>query len=102
EVGTVARPVTGAVTAEIIIADQAPDPAIDPAQLGTGVEGLGRIRMHGAAKTPTFARLAQEPLTGQTVLTFEQSVASWKAGDHVVIPDTRQLREGERGVSFLS
>ncbi|MGB7220479.1 MAG: G8 domain-containing protein [Vicinamibacterales bacterium] len=102
EVGTVARPVAAGVTAEIVIADQAPDPAVDPAQLGTGVEGLGRIRMHGAVKTPTFARLALEPLAGQTTLTFEQPVTSWKAGDHIVIPDTRQLREGERGVSFLS
>src|SRR2546422_3093850 len=90
EVGTTDRPIAVGVTAEIVISDRPPDPAVDPAQLGTGIEGLGRIRMHGAVKTPTFARLAQEPLAGQTVLTFEQPVTSWKAGDHVVIPDTRQ------------
>ena len=97
EVGTPARPVAPAVTADIVIADQAPDPAVDPGQVGTGIEGLGKITMTGAAKMPTFARLAKEPLAGQRTLTFEQPVASWKAGDQIVIPDTRQLRESERG-----
>src|SRR4030095_2931786 len=45
-------------------------------------------------------RLAEEPLTGQTTLTLEQSVTGWKAGDHIVIPDTRQLRQGERGSNY--
>jgi len=58
--------------------------------------------MHGAVKTPTFVRLAQEPLAGQTTLTLEQPVAAWSAGDHIVIPDTRQLRENERGDNYKS
>ena len=102
EVGTVTKPIPANVTADIIIADQAPDPAVDPAQLGTGIEGLGKVSMHGAVKTPTFARLAKELAAGQTTLTFDQPVSSWKPGDHVVIPDTRQLREGERGTSYRS
>ena len=32
--------------------------SLDPGQVGNGIVGLGRISMHGAAKTPTFARLA--------------------------------------------
>ena len=99
EVGTPAKPVAANVTADIVIADQAPDPAIDPAQVGTGIEGLGKITMTGATKTPTFARLAKEPIAGQKTVTFEQPVTGWKAGDRIVIPDTRQLRENERGTS---
>ena len=65
EVGTTARPVASNVTAEIIIADQPIDRTIDPAQIGTGIEGLGKITMHGSVKTPTFVRLAREPNGGR-------------------------------------
>jgi hypothetical protein len=102
EVGTSSQPVAPNVTAEIVIADQPIDHKLDPAELGAGIESLGRITMHGAVKTPTFVRLAQEPLAGQTTLTLEQPVAAWSAGDHIVIPDTRQLRENERGDNYKS
>lgn len=100
EVGTAATPVAPDVIAEIIIADQPIDGRIDPAQIGTGIEGLGKITMHGAVKTPTFMRLAKEPLAGQTTMTLERAVAGWTPGDYLVIPDTRQLRESERGVNY--
>ena len=44
EVGTAAKPVASNVTAEIIIADEAIDRTIDPAQIGTGIEGLAGSR----------------------------------------------------------
>jgi len=97
EVGSAAKPVPANVTAEIIITDQKIDRKLDPAELGTGIESLGKVTMHGAAKTPTFARLAQEPLAGQNTITLEQPATTWKTGDHIVIPDTRQLRENQRG-----
>jgi hypothetical protein len=100
EVGSAGVPVAPNVTAEIIIADQKIDRNLDPAELGAGIESLGKVTMHGAMKSPTFVRLAQEPLAGQTMLTLEQSVKGWKAGDHIVIPDTRQLRDGERGSNY--
>lgn len=100
EIGSAANPVASGVTAEVIIADQKIDRKIDPAELGAGIESMGKITMHGAVKTPTFVRLAAEPLAGQKTLTVEQPVASWKAGDHIVIPDTRQLRETERGDAY--
>ncbi len=100
EVGSAARPVPATVTAEIIIADQPIDPVLDPGQLGTGIIALGRVTMHGAVKTPTFARLTHEPLVGETSLVFEQALEGWQAGDQVVLPDTRQLRSGERGVNY--
>jgi G8 domain len=100
EIGTETRPVSPDVAAEIIIADQPIDKEIDPAQIGTGIEGLGKITMHGSVKAPTFLRLAKEPLAGDTTLVFEQPVRGWRAGDRIVIPDTRQLRGNERGTSY--
>ena len=58
EVGTEDRPIAAGVRAEIQIADRRFDDGLDPGQVGNGIIGLGRIRMHGAIKTPTFARLA--------------------------------------------
>ncbi len=98
EIGSVAKPITAA--AEIVIADQKIDRALDPAELGAGIESLGKITMHGALKTPTFVRLTAEPLAGQTTLTVEQLVDSWKPGDRIVIPDTRQLRDNQRGENY--
>jgi hypothetical protein len=100
EVGSAEVPVAPNVSAEIIIADHKIDRQLDPAELGTGIESLGKIRMHGAMKSPTFVRLAEEPLAGQTTLTLEQRVEGWKAGDHIVIPDTRQLRDSERRSNY--
>ena len=91
DVGTVDASIARNVTAEIVIADQKIDGAADPAQIGTGIQGLGKVRMHGATKTPTFARLAEEPLAGQSTLALEQAPQGWAAGDEIVIPDTRQL-----------
>ena len=100
EVGTTDDPVLPNVTAEIIIADQPIDRAIDPAQIGTGIESLGRITMHGSVKSPTFARLSREPIAGDMNLVFDQPLTGWMPGDHIVIPDTRQLRDNERGGNY--
>jgi hypothetical protein len=102
EIGSVAKPVTPQMTAELIIADQPINTTIDPGQVGTGIIGLGKVVMHGAVKTPTFVRLHREPLAGHTAIELEQPVAGWSTGDHVVIPDTRQLRASERGKSYAS
>lgn len=101
ESGRVAKPVAASVSAEIIIADQKIDRTLDPAELGAGIESLGKITMHGAVKTPTFVRLAAEPLAGQTTLTVEQPIESWKTGDRIVTPDTRQLRDNQCGNNYL-
>jgi hypothetical protein len=101
EIGTEFRPVPPNVTAEIIIADQPIDRTNDPDQIGTGIQGLGKITMHGSVKTPTFARLAREPHAGDTSLLMEKEVSGWKGGDRLVIPDTRQLRSNERGLNYL-
>ena len=99
DMGTVEDPVAADATAELVIADRKIDTALDPEQMTGGLIGLGTVRMHGAAKTP-FVRLAAEPLAGQQRLQAEEPVAGWDAGDKLVVPDTRQLRQNERGSSY--
>ncbi len=99
EIGTADQPVPPGVTAEIIIADRAIDRDLDPTQIGTGIESLGKVTMHGSIKAPTFVRLAGEAVAGATVLLLDEPVTGWKPGDRLVIPDTRQLRSRDRGAS---
>ena len=100
EVGSPAKPIDGEATAEIVIADQPFDRNIDPAQIGNGIVAFGKVTIHGAIKTPTFLRVSREPLAGQTTIAMEGPVTGWKPGDRLVLPDTRQLREGQRGKSY--
>jgi hypothetical protein len=100
EVGRADAPVAADAVAEIEIADQPIDTTLDPAQIGNGIVGLGRVTMHGAAKSPTFVRLGREPMAGATTLTVEQAVSGWRVGDSLALPDTRQLRSSERAAQY--
>jgi hypothetical protein len=100
EIGSPGRPLAPGATAEIVIADQPFNPAIDPSQIGNGLVALGKVTMHGGIKTPTFLRVSREPLAGETTLTLERPVQGWQIGDHLVIPDTRQLRDDEHGRNY--
>ena len=100
EIGTAGAPVSGAVSAEIVIADRPLDTARDPEQFGHGIVGLGIIRVHGAVRTPPFIRLAAEPRAGQTRLVLDERPAGWRAGDRLVLPDTRHLGGDERGSRY--
>jgi hypothetical protein len=97
QIGTADHPVGPGALAEIIVADQAINRDVDPAQIGTGLVGLGTVTMHGSTKTPTFARLAAEPHAGDTSLVVDVPLSGWRQGDRIAIPDTRQLRGSERG-----
>jgi hypothetical protein len=102
EVGTEERPVAAAARAEIQIADRPFDLQLDPGQVGNGIIGLGRIRMHGAIKAPTFVRLTSDARASQATFTVDGLLQGWSSGDRIVLPDTRQLRESERGRAFAS
>ena len=101
EIGTVDAPVAAGATAELVVADQPVDTARDPEQITGGLIGLGTIRMHGAVKSPTFVRLTSEPLARRNTLQLEEAASGWTPGDKLVIPDTRQLRQNERGTSYV-
>jgi len=90
-VGTTAAPVPAGVTAEVVIANRAP---VD-GNFGTGLLGFGTVDMHGGEKTPTWTRLAAEPRAGNTTLTLEEPVSGWRAGDRLILPDTRHLKFNE-------
>jgi hypothetical protein len=89
EIGTATEPVAPNAKAEIIIADQPFTPAEAPEQFGHGIVALGKVRMHGAVKSPTFVRLDGEAVAGQKRLKLQESVGRWRIGDTVVLPETR-------------
>ena len=96
EVGSTAAPIAANVTAEIVIADSPLGGGVsDPDQFGTSLIVFGKLTMHGSVKTPSFVRLAAEPHAGDTSLTLSAPVSGWKAGDRVVLPDTRHIKESE-------
>lgn len=99
-VGTAAAPIAESVTAEILIPNTPFDEAIDPAQVGNGIESLGTVTMHGAVKRPTFVRLKESARAGQTRLTLAEPANGWRTGDRLVLPDTRQLRAADRMLGF--
>jgi hypothetical protein len=84
------------VTASIVIADSPLGGSVpDPDQFGTGVTIFGKVTMSGSPRTPTFVRLATEPLKGATTLTLSQPVSGWSVGDRLVLPDTRHIKDSE-------
>ena len=91
QIGSAQKPIRPNLTAEIIYADTPLDLTRDPEQWGNGLIGFGKIEVHGAAKNETFVRLANEPRQGDTTLTLAQPVVGWRAGDSLVLPDTRQF-----------
>jgi large repetitive protein len=112
EMGSASAPVSAANTAEIVIANTPlNDPLIsgydatgfdgnwvaDPEQYGTGIISLGRTTFRGAAKSPTWARVTVEPRAGTRTLTLESPVTGWRAGDRLILPDTRHLMVSEVG-----
>jgi hypothetical protein len=97
EIGTAATPLPASLTAELIIKNKALNLTTDPEQYGTGLLAIdGTVTMHGAVKTPTFARVAVEPRVGHTTLTLDQPVTGWRVGDRLFVPDTRQVDEDNK------
>lgn len=95
QIGTAALPVVSGVKAELVIADKPLDPQLDPRQYGTGLIALGQVTIHGSLVAQTWNRLAAEPKAGDRSLLVDGSVANWRPGDTLVLPDTRQVRSSE-------
>jgi hypothetical protein len=97
EVGTASTPIPEHLTAEIIIKNKALNTTIDPDQYGTSLLSIdGNVTMHGAVKTPTFARVSVEPRVGHATLTLDQPVSGWRVGDRLFVPDSRQVDENNK------
>jgi hypothetical protein len=99
-IGTTAAPITG--SAELRIADQPIDLTLDPQQFGTGLIGVGTVSICGSVKAPTFVRLASEPNAGDSSLHLSKPAITWNVGDHVVIPDTRQLNDVDAWAKYTA
>ena len=94
--GTAANPIAASRTAEIVVANTPLGAGVsDPEQFGNGLLNFGKLTIHGAAMTPTFTRVAVEPRAGHTTLTLSEPVTGWRAGDRLVLPDTRHMKESE-------
>ncbi len=91
QIGSTISPVSAGVTAELVIADKPIDLANDPRQFGTGLIGLGTVRIQGAALSETWQQLAAEPLAGSKLLLLSDASSDWKPGDTLVLPDSRQV-----------
>ena len=93
----------GAHVFELLIRDTALDTTVDPEQYGHGLVVLdGSVTLSGAARTPTFVRLAIEPRVGDTTLTLGEATSGWRVGDRLVVPDTRQLKWNETKTNYQS
>lgn len=95
QIGTAGAPVASSVQAELVIADQPLDLQLDPRQYGTGLIALGKVTIHGWEIDQTWLRLDAEPRAGDRSLLLAQHVGGWQPGDHLVLPDTRQVRTTE-------
>lgn len=97
EIGSETNPMQDQVKADIVITDKALDvgtsvqPGRDPKQYGTGINVFGKMETHGAPKNLTWVRLAQEIKAGDRQIMLSEPVTGWKAGDTIVIPDSRQV-----------
>ncbi|MGH7745930.1 MAG: G8 domain-containing protein, partial [Candidatus Dormibacteria bacterium] len=101
QIGTAANPVAANVTANIEFSDTLLDTTTDPQQFGNGLIGLGTVTMHGATLSDSFVALASEPKAGDATLSLSQPVTGWKAGDLLVLPDTRELTYQERMSKYV-
>lgn len=91
-IGTTVTPIAPDHHAEVIIRDIPLDvQGQDPSQYGNGINVFGTITIHGSAINHTFVRFTNEAHAGDTTLELDQAPANWKAGDRLLIPDTRQI-----------
>lgn len=97
EVGTAVQPILSGVKAEIVIADRPIDTNFDPERRGHGIIAMGVAIIRGTPLATTFSRLSGELSAGATTISTEDALTGWRAGDTVLLPDSRQLSVSEWG-----
>jgi hypothetical protein len=105
--GTYLDPIHADVTSHVVFTDVLHDTASDPERLSNGLIALdgATVRICGAAKT-TFLRTAASsgdgPQSGDSTIKLASTPSGWRAGDLLVIPDTRLLAQGtDTGNNFI-
>ena len=94
--GSVASPINGNVSAEIIFADNGPiNINWDPQLLSRGLVSHGAVEIHGGKKL-TFSKLATPPSRGDKSITLESAPTGWRVGDNLVLTGTTLVPHGHR------
>lgn len=91
-IGTENDPVRAGANADIAFRNTPIDTSFDPFQYGNGLLVFGRLIVHGDSRSPTYVELAQEAAKNATSLVLERPVPTWKVGDRIVLPRSRQWR----------
>lgn len=92
QIGTESIPLPVNYMAEIVIADVPLDLENDPSQYGNGLILVGTVDIFGNEIDRTWQRLLLQARAGDTQLGFYGAApAGWKAGDTIILPDTRQV-----------
>jgi hypothetical protein len=92
EIGTAAQPIQADQTATIVIGNSVlvdeNTGGVTNKEYSNGVQGWGKVRIHGAIKTP-FVLCDDELVATQTTITLDSAVSGWVANDTLLLPDTR-------------
>lgn len=86
EQGTAAQPVAPSVTSTVTFTDV--HAITDTMRFGRGLVTMGRVRIHGAVKTP-YVRTSGALAAGATSATLHSAPAGWAAGDLLVVTALR-------------
>ena len=89
DVGTSSDPVLTSV--EFVFPDVPLDSEKDPMQWGNGVINLGTFQTFGRELLQPWGTMGEVD-GGTTQLTLMPTLAGWKVGDGLLVPDTQQLR----------
>jgi hypothetical protein len=88
EIGTEANPVGQDFSVELVVANNGPiDVDWDPTLLSRGIISHGETSIHGAAKD-SHEKVVEDPMAGDTSITFDEIPAGWGVGDKIVIAGT--------------
>ncbi len=96
-IGDLQDPISADVSAEIVFTDTPlkigtiAAPGIDSGQYGRGLLVFGKLEIHGHGIDRSFIRLAQEAKAGDLTLKLVEAPSSWRSGDRLLLPDTRQI-----------
>ncbi|MEM8633367.1 MAG: G8 domain-containing protein [Pseudomonadota bacterium] len=88
EIGTVDDPVAPDVTVDLVVINNGPiDTDWDPMLLSRGLISHGKAEIHGAEKD-SHEKAIEDPMAGDTSLSFADVPTGWQVGDTIVIAGT--------------
>lgn len=87
EVGSWGRPIPAGTTARIRLV---PAAGADPDHLPALIACGGRIELHGALLSRTWAKLGAKAGQGDTEIRLAEAVEGWNVGDRLVVTSTRK------------